>query len=138
MGFNSEQAARRLTQNKWLVGGVLLLIGLLATVTVYLVDDLNRAWWVPSDGSVDSGSAFGIEIGGTLAAAEAVLHRRGFRQVRINHFLDDGRPRCLWLHYAEPGEEFERWEAGSRRVVCLAFLDDRVTNVSWIFNPVEL
>ncbi|MEQ1780270.1 MAG: hypothetical protein ABMA14_02840 [Hyphomonadaceae bacterium] len=124
-------------KRKTRVIGIALVGAILLPLAVYLSDDLNRAWWFPSGGSVDSGSVFGIEIGTQLIAAEGVLHRRGFRQVRIQHFRDDGRPRCLWKHHPEPGEELERWEAGSRRVVCIASLDERVTNVSWSFNPVE-
>lgn len=109
----------------------------LRRIAVYLFDDLNRAWWLPGDGSVSSGSVFGITVGEASDDAGRTLGRRGFRPVRIEHFLEDGRPRWLWFHYAGPGEKLERWEAG-RRIVCVAILDDSVTNVSWLFNPLEL
>lgn len=110
---------------------------LILPLAVYFSDDLNRAWWLPGDGSVSSGSVFGIDIGEARIDAESTLSRRGFRQVPIEHFLDDGRPRCLWMHYPAREEELERWEAGTRRVVCIALLDDKVKNVLWLFNPVE-
>ncbi len=124
-------------KRKQIVLGIALIGAILLPLAVYLSDDLNRAWWLPGEGSVSSGSVFGINVGEASDDAVRTLGRRGFRPVRIEHFLEDGRPRCLWFYHAAPGEELERWEAG-RRVVCVAILDGNVTNVSWLFNPLEL
>jgi len=110
-------------------------IVLAALLAIFLLDDMNRASLTGSDGYIDSGEKFGIEIGLPTAEAARILQSRG---------LMPGEPstpgRCLSRDYAGAGQTVTLWEDRSwrRAVVCVGAADGRVSGIGWAIGGWQL
>jgi hypothetical protein len=96
----------------------------------FLSDEYNRVAVLGSEGSIDSGSKFGLEIGMLRSDADAILNTRGLELVES--FYGGS---CLNRSYPDD-QRIEVWSDDSwrRGTICLASKNDTVDSIGWFYS----
>ena len=103
---------------------------LIAAAIFILSDEFNRAGVSASEGYVESGSKFGIEIGMSRDAAVNRLASRGLDQVDLT-----APQSCHGRNYG-PERQVELWYDRSwrRGTICLSSEENKIASISWVYN----
>jgi hypothetical protein len=106
------------------------LVAALAGIGYMMADEFNRAGILSSEGYIESGSKFGMEIGMSRDTAASRLSERGLEQVELT-----AQQSCHGRSYG-PDRQVELWYDRSwrRGTICLSSTGNRIASVSWIYN----
>jgi hypothetical protein len=114
----------------WLVFALLI-----AAAIFILSDEFNRSGALASEGYIESGSKFGIEIGMSRDAAANKLASRG---LEWSELPTDPRfsPQSCHGHTHSPERLVELWidRSWRRGTICLSSEENKITSVSWVYN----
>jgi len=114
---------------------VLMIIGL-GVLVVFLSNEWNRAAF-GSEGYIVEGKKFGLTIGASKKEMTEYLVERGLADRSIPRTNEVGHnPQSCHLHIYANEYEVQLWADKSwrRGTICVAYLDGKLTRVSWIYN----
>lgn len=100
---------------------------------MFFMNDLNRATLFRSSGVINAGARFGINIGMNTRDAKSVLNSRG---INFNGQQDSsGRCNAYIIHADKIYYFYDlSWRRG---VVCLGAINEKISVISWYFNPLS-
>ncbi|MGE0653311.1 MAG: hypothetical protein AB7P12_16440 [Alphaproteobacteria bacterium] len=106
----------------------MFLAAIVVGIAYLMSDEFNRAGILSSEGYIEHGSKFGIDIGMNVAANRLVEH--GLEPVELTathscHGRAYGSERRVELWYDRT------WRRGT---ICVSSEENRVASVSWIYN----
>lgn len=115
---------------------ILLIIFFLGLGVVFLSNEWNRAAF-GSEGHIEKGTKFGLSIGDSKKEITEYLVDRGMIEKSGRGANETGyNPQSCHLHIYVEKYEVELWadESWRRGTICVAYLDGKLTRVSWIYS----
>ena len=109
---------------------IISLIAFVGFLVLFLSDEYNWTAVLGSEGFVDTGSKFGVSVGGLRSEASAKLSDRG---LVLEESFDGGS--CLNRSYPDE-QNVEVWSDRSwrRGTICLASENNQVVSIGWFYS----